>query len=179
MNVQQQDIPRFEKEWESIIKSNATEANKDAIDAYTAAVGKAINQMLRGNGSDLIQGWDTKLLTKWSEQCSNLFDRVKTTEPLVLYRCVNKGKFLPDIGKSFVDKGFVSCSIKPQMQFGNVLIEYRVPQGVRGGYIKSLSDQAYENEFLLDKNQKCVIFGKKKVEISGEIFDCYVVEVQK
>ena len=48
MNVQQQDIPRFEKEWESIIRSNATASNKDAIDAYTASVGTAINQMLRG-----------------------------------------------------------------------------------------------------------------------------------
>ena len=178
MNVQQQDIPRFEKEWESIIRSNATASNKDAIDAYTASVGTAINQMLRGNGNDL-QGWSKKLLHNWSEHCSELFDRVKTTEPIVLYRCVGNASFLPKIGDEFIDKGFVSCSIKPQMQFGNVLIEYRVPKGIRGGYIKSLSDQDYENEFLLDKNLKSVMLSKKRMEHLGELVDCYVVEVKK
>ena len=65
------------------------------------------------------------------------------------------------------------------MQFGNILIEYREPKGIRGGYIKSLSDKSYENEFLLDKNLKNVMLSKKRMEHPGEFLDCYVVEVKK
>lgn len=172
-----EEFPRFTKEWEERIRQNATKENVEGVGFYTGSASEAINNMLRGHPDEMIDVWGKDFLRGTVAKTSALFDRVKTKEPLTVYRVVKSGKFLPEVGKSYVEKGFLSCSLSPQMKFGDVVMEVRVPSGSRGGYVDSISSSPYEKEFLLDKNTKCTILGEKQITINGETKRCFVIEV--
>lgn len=175
--ISKKEYDSFEKKWANIINEHVTEENKDGIDAYTAAPAPAINKMLRGIIDNDVIGWDVSLLERWTNETSDLFNRVKNPSNITLFRCVDDASYLPDVGGFFVEKGFMSCSPIPQPQFGNIFIELRVLAGVRGGYIKHLSNAPHEKEFLLDKNTKLVILEKSEKIIDGEKKQYIVVGV--
>ena len=171
------EFPRFTEEWEERIRQNATEEQLDALGYYTANAGGAMNRMLRGQTDPMIKVWGKEYLQDKVEKLSSMFDKIKTTEPLTVYRLLRTDAHLPNVGESYVEKGFSSCSLKPQSRFGNIVMEIRVPIGSRGGYINSASE-AEEMEVLLDKNTKFAILGEKRISVNGEMKKCFVVEVK-
>ena len=172
-----EEFPRFTKEWEERIQQNATGEQLDALGYYTANAGGAMNRMLRGQTDPMIKVWGKEYLQDKVEKLSSMFDKIKTTEPLTVYRLLRTDDHLPNVGESYVEKGFSSCSLKPQSRFGNIVMEIRVPTGSRGGYINSASE-AEEMEVLLDKNTKFAILGEKRISVNGEMKKCFVVEVK-
>ena len=173
-----EDFPRFTKEWEERIRRNATEEQLDGLGYYTAITGGAMNRMLRGQMDATVKMWGKEFLQDKADKLSSMFDKIKTTEPLTVYRFLKTDAHLPKIGESYIESGFSSCSITPQPQFGDIAMEIRVPVGSRGGYINPVSNSPHEREFLLDKNTKFAILGEKQITINGEAKKCWIVEVK-
>ena len=173
-----EEFPHFTKEWEERIQQNATKEQLDSLGFYTAAAGGAMNRMLRGQMDSMVKAWGKEFLQERADKLSSMFDKIKTTEPLTVFRVLRTGEHLPDVGESYIEKGFSSCSLKPQVQFGNIVMEIHVPAGIRGGYINSASE-AEEMEFLLDKNTRFAILGEKQITINDEAKKCFIVEVKR
>ena len=168
------DLNQYRKDWDNELK-HISEKESDGIGGVTGIGGTAINSLLRGTGS---KGWDEDILRQWALDASSMFDHVKNINDVIVYRCVEYPSFLPAKGKTYIEKGFSSCSVAPLVNFGNTVIEIRVPRGCRGAYVESLSSCSYEHEFLLDKNTKFVILDKKTIKINGYNYDCVVAEVK-
>ena len=177
--ITDENLAEFSQQWEKQLKGKITPENKDAFSWYNGIAGSAINQMLRQSGDNLIKQWDKSQFMEIANQLSELFDRVKTTEDLILYRCVESGKFLPkQINSVFIEKGFSSCSIKPQLSFGKTILKIKVPKGTRGAFMHSLSNHPSEIEFLLDKDTKYVILGEDTMKIYENQYKVILIEVK-
>lgn len=167
----------FQSEWKELIEKTATLDEVDGVEWMTSNAGYAVNKKMRGIIDEDVLLWDQEKLLNISQKTSSLFDKIKTPENITVYRCVSNADFLPSNREIFVEKGFSSCSIKPRLTFGNVIMEIKVPKGSRGAYVSSISTNDYEHEFLLDKNTKYVILKRNTITIEGEKFKRILVGV--
>ena len=140
---------------------------KSLFKAYSAEMYADMNDYLRECKSqpndDDFQGTGiiTREFVEWSDVMSKAIGRNKTTEPIILYRGVDKS-YIDDIENEFkvggklYDYGFASSSTKKSVgeeYSGNgYVLEIHAPKGSRASSIKNISFFDYEEEILIDKN---------------------------
>lgn len=81
------------------------------------------------------------------------------------------GGVIPEVGSSFVDRGFMSTSFGEQAAFSrevNMIIE--APAGTKARPLHQLSSFRSENEILLDRNTKFVITGTQRVGSRTDVY---------
>lgn len=143
------------------------EDEKGLFKAYSADMYADMNDCLRECKSqpndDDFQGTGitTREFVEWSDVMSKAIGRNKTTEPIVLYRGIDKSYFKSvedefKVGGKLYDYGFASSSTKKSVgeeySSNGYVLEIHAPKGSRASSIKDLSFFDYEEEVLIDKN---------------------------
>lgn len=140
---------------------------KSLFKAYSADMYADMNDCLRECKSqpndDDFQGTGitTREFVEWSDVMSKAIGRNKTTEPIILYRGIDKSYFKSvetefKVGGKLYDYGFASSSTKKSVgeeySSNGYVLEIHAPKGSRASSIKDLSFFDYEEEVLIDKN---------------------------
>ncbi len=136
---------------------------KQAVTAYTSEVNNCygnINRVLRGQETNFQNNNGNT-----SETLHSALDQARINEGITSYRYINSAEYdwiasRTDeqlVGTVFVDRGFVSTSLDPEIPiFRNrdTLLRIHMPQGTRAANIESLSAMGpCEREVLMDRGQ--------------------------
>lgn len=127
--------------------------NCEGFKDYTDFAHKDINRHLRF-GDRL--GYRDDVNIRLMDQAFN--DLPTTNKEIKVKRSIDKISIIKGMveGDRFVDKGYVSTSIKPDKEkiFGDIEIDIIVPKGSKGAYIEDITTHQKEHEFLLPRNAK-------------------------
>ena len=173
---QSYDFPKDDKELKSHydLKNNC-KGNKDAcngIKDYTDDDSSLINRQLRGHikeselgSSEIARQNKLQDINETTQNLDKAFEVMpKVPADMQVARFVSKdlaGQLKP--GTVFTDKGFVSTTIKKNLDFESYdgksdwKIHINVSKGSKGIYVKDKSTKPYENELLLPRGSKMKI----------------------
>lgn len=116
-----------------------------ALFVYTTNAYSTINQGLRsGNPPDHY--------AKAISDANAALLKNSAPEDMLVKRGVSNAlfsQFAQNVGKTFVDKGFTSTTIKESPTFGSTELTIHVFKGAPGGYVAPISDFSTEREWLL------------------------------
>ncbi|MFJ2029437.1 phage minor capsid protein [Streptosporangium sp. NPDC087985] len=149
---------------------NLTEAEQDALRAYTGSDYEMVNKGLRGN-LPTTPG-DLANYERIVKGCDTAFAKSKLPEDVILHRGVgeNFAKFLgasarrPDsmhalVGKDFPEDGYMSTSAGRNAAFqGEIYLMIKAPRGTQALNLMRLSQYGEEErEILLDRGMRYVV----------------------
>lgn len=155
------------------LKSNC-KSNKDAckgIADYTYDDSSVINNHLRGKlkGNDSIAHQNkvrsAQETVKRLDKAFEVMPRVPEDMKVARFVSSDVANML-NPGTSFKDKGFVSTTIKSDLEFESYdgksdwKIHINVAKGSKGIYVKDQSTRKYENELLLPRGSEMKVTGK-------------------
>lgn len=125
-----------------------------ALKAYTGDGYRSVNSRLRNQPVKIGSDIEAKQIQAGLDKS---FENAPTVpRNMVVYRGIDRDaiKGLKP-GDSFIDKGFVSTTIKGTGEFkGGAKLEIRVPKGSKGIYVASISKYKSEREMLLNRGSK-------------------------
>lgn len=177
--------------WDSL-----SEAERSSLREYTGEAFRDINGYLRGHSvygkyyETLFEGHESTL-----EHCTSALSRSRLNEDLVTYRAIAGydgvlSKMFPNIdfnnaesvqsliGSTFIDKGFYSTSVDPDVDlgdFGDIKITTICPKGTKALYAGPFSKKPEEKELILQRGTEFEIKSLKTNAV-GAITDM-VIEV--
>lgn len=142
-----------------------TNAQRDALRTYTGPEFKRINDALRGQStSDAATDEDIGNVRAGMRGFPQNVTVSRDTDPKS-FGFPGKKMTLKQaqtlVGKTFHDKGFLSTSTSPRAA-RQVRMQIDVPQGARGAYVDSISENRGENEVLLDRGSHFNITGAEQ-----------------
>lgn len=147
-----------------------TEKEKQSVGTYSGSHYKQLNEKLRhepGWASDTVKNIDS-----WLNKSS-------IPEDIEVYRGVGGeyAKILKSIlhdGAKFIDRGFISTSIRENMGFvsgASLKMKINVPKGSKGAALGSLSHHQGEHEVLLPRNTMLVV---TKYDPKAQYVECTI-----
>ena len=141
--------------WKSI-----DDEQRNKIDDYMGNSHIDINQVLRGTSQ-----LDARSKQDWLKDAEPIKQAIASFEldkDIKVYRRVNSREVfkngMPQVGKTFTDKGFSSTSVKDLGKgYGDFVFEIEVPKGKgRGAYLDNIGGMD-EDEFLMHDNSSYTI----------------------
>lgn len=129
--------------------------NCDALTDYTGGGYEYVNSYLRGQD---VPSYGLASAKELQQEIDKSFNNAPPIpKNMIVYREMS-GEPLAGLkpGDVFQDKGFVSTTIKSDLNFapGASKLEIRVPKGSKGIYIQSISQYKSEQEMLLNRGSK-------------------------
>jgi hypothetical protein len=140
---------------ESLFKAYSADMYADMNDCLRECKSQPNDDDFQGTGISVRE------FVEWSDIMSKAIRRNKTTEPIILYRGIDKTYFEGvenefKVGGKLYDYGFASSSTKKSVgeeySSNGYVLEIHAPKGSRASSIKDISFFDYEEEVLIDKN---------------------------
>lgn len=75
-----------------------------------------VNNYLR-TGKITHESWNLQQIENVVKSARNAMNRIKLPHDTILYRCVRDSDFIPEVGETFIEKGFLSTSINRSSAF--------------------------------------------------------------
>ena len=150
-----------EAQWKTSSMKSASlwsDREKTALHEYTDLSFHEINSILRGTSDEYLGGKLSSVDAEaWKQNIADLraaLDKTPTEESLVVSRGVSQHVFdsIVGQGKSFVDRGFASTTIKPANEaafWKDRAIEIVVPKGTPVAFVGEVSADRHEGEVIL------------------------------
>lgn len=172
-------VRKYSANWIDSLSEN----EKKALSDYTREVPpyyKNINGVLRGKENNFENGNEEK-----NELLHKALSNASLPNNITVYRGGSSSVLghlstVADselIGKTFLDKGYVSTSMSPNTAFGgDVLMVISVPMGTHAACIEELSAAgSYEQELLIDRGQLFSISGVHRDEHNRRIIEVNLI----
>jgi len=164
---------------DSVVR-NLTKEEIENVQIYTTNAAIDLNLLLR---LDPEKVESDPMIKKIRVSLDKAFDNAQgLSTNTIVYRSVDDLEFIPDVGKEFVDKGFVSTSLSLQAHLNTVeynedwnavplhTLEIKVPKGkkllpLRGRTGGNEEMQKLEDEGLLERGTKFIVESKDVEEL--------------
>lgn len=201
-SVESTETMALEEQYTKLLFERTTNGERSAIRTYTGPEFQDINAFARRTVI-VSQYLDRDYLEVTCKKISSALDKVRCQSNIKVFRAIKTfSEMFPDVkieaSTSTIEdivrqivrqtqrqvrtaSGFTSCSIGRGVakNYGGIVgiqIEINVPAGARGAYIRGISQNQSDFEFLLDKDTKYVVTGMR-IDESGTPY--MVIDIMK